>query len=118
MTRPSATDRRLEVLTDRIEDRLMDAPLGLHQVGELAGRGPYLTEERPAGGGDPGGAVRRGGARRGPSGPKPHQGGATHLGINVRCSSEAATSNMDDDATFYPVGSAREPRFVVRYRLY
>ncbi|PRQ02101.1 hypothetical protein ENSA5_26540 [Enhygromyxa salina] len=26
-------DRRLEALTDRIEDRLVDAPIGLHQVG-------------------------------------------------------------------------------------
>src|SRR5262245_52990142 len=29
-------DRRIEALTDRIEDRLRDAPLGLHQVGEPA----------------------------------------------------------------------------------
>lgn len=33
---PSRRDRSLEALIDRIEDRLMDAPIGLHQIGEPA----------------------------------------------------------------------------------
>jgi hypothetical protein len=33
---PSRRDRNLEALLDRIEDRLMDAPLGLHEPGEPA----------------------------------------------------------------------------------
>lgn len=36
MARSSRRDRRLEALGDRIEDRLRDAPPGLHQVGEPA----------------------------------------------------------------------------------
>jgi hypothetical protein len=36
MAKTNRRDRRLEELTDRIEDRLRDAPIGLHQTGEAA----------------------------------------------------------------------------------
>ncbi len=40
-------DRRIEALTDRIEDRLRDAPLGLHQVGEPADREALAGADLP-----------------------------------------------------------------------
>ncbi len=49
---PSRRDRNLEALIDRIEDRLMDAPIGLHQIGAPGDRGAIeaagLPEEAAA----------------------------------------------------------------------
>lgn len=44
---PSRRDRNLEALLDRIEDRLMDAPIGLHRVGEPADRDALARAELP-----------------------------------------------------------------------
>ncbi|MFO7561818.1 MAG: hypothetical protein R6X02_04190 [Enhygromyxa sp.] len=44
---PSRRDRNLEALLDRIEDRLMDAPIGLHQVGEPADHDALARAEMP-----------------------------------------------------------------------
>jgi hypothetical protein len=44
---PSRRDRNLEALLDRVEDRLVDAPIGLHQVGEPADRDALARAELP-----------------------------------------------------------------------
>jgi tetratricopeptide (TPR) repeat protein len=44
---PSRRDRSLEALLDRIEDRLMDAPIGLHRVGEPADHDALARAELP-----------------------------------------------------------------------